>query len=114
RQVVGRDQPRAERARAIEILAHHPLRRLERVFAPTAVVEYRIAQDMVQGVLPGYPFTGLADNDGQLALLVKRWGKCRVDQRLAMSHDARIEAGKQRGVRWLLEPAFLGVINVID
>src|SRR3546814_3267012 len=67
RQLVGRDQPRAERARAIEIFAHRPLRLLELVFAHTAVVEYRIAQEVAQGVFPGYVFTRLTANDRHIA-----------------------------------------------
>jgi hypothetical protein len=78
----GVDDPRAEGAGALEILAGPELRRVVLVVADRAVVEARIARDMVPDIGLGDVAAGLADDDGKLALVVELVARGGADHRL--------------------------------
>src|SRR3974390_2278690 len=62
RQFVGSDHPRADAARAVEILAHAPLRRMPLIFADGAFVADRVAGDAVERGRHRDMLRALADN----------------------------------------------------
>ena len=72
RDLVGGDEPRADRRRAVPRLALHPLVRLRLVVAHRHVVGDRVAGDVLQRVGLGDAAGARADDDDQLALVVDR------------------------------------------
>ena len=85
--LVGRHDPRAERARAVEVLARGELRGVALVVAEGAVLEARVPTHVVEGVGdvdgPARP----ADHHGQLALVVEGVAGRRAHERRARRHE---------------------------
>src|SRR5258708_18773578 len=66
--------------------------------ANAAVIVAGISRDMRQSVLPRNPAAALADDHGQLALIVKTLGFERPDHRLAAADLAVGKAGEDHGM----------------
>ena len=115
-QFVGGDQPRAETAGAVEILAHRPLRGLALIFAHRAFVAAGVTGDAGGGVRGRQMLGALADDQDQLGLVVERFGNSRPDDRLAVRHQrgepAHEDRRKFRNVVALR--AFLDVLKIIQ
>ena len=96
--LVGRHQPRAERARAVEVLARGELRGVALVVADRTVLEARVPADVVEGVGdvdgPARP----ADHHGQLALVVEDVAGRRAHERRARGHQRGAVPGEERRV----------------
>ncbi len=114
-ELVGRDELGPERPGCIEILAHHPLRRLELVVADRSVVEERIPGDVLERAVPRDVASGLADHDDHLALVIELLGDVRPHERYAVGHPRLRKAVEQHRIfRRVLVRRFRGVIDVVQ
>ena len=92
RDFLGGDEPRTERAAVMEVLAGRELLRVPLEVAEAAVVEARVARDVIERLLLANPARAFADHDRKLAFVVELYGRRRQQQRLAMAHDAVVKA----------------------
>ena len=114
RQGLGRHEEGAESARAVEVLAHRPLRRLELVVADRGVVEQRIGDDVVQSPGLGDVAPPAADDGDKLALVIELLGNAWADDGRAVADEARRKPAEDRRVGRHLETALGRVVGVVQ
>src|SRR5688572_21082823 len=98
----------------MKILAGRELRRVSLEVADTAVVEAGIARDVVERAFLAHASRALADDHGELALVVELLGLARFLQRLLMADDAAAEAYEQHGTFRALAAHLFDVRQVVD
>src|ERR1700735_1755917 len=114
RYLVMRHQTGAKSAGAVEILAHRPLRSLHLVVADRRIIEYRIADDMRQGILLGYAPAGAADHRNEFNFVVELSGFARAQQRGAMTDQGGIESDEYARISRPRKSAFGGMRRIIE
>src|SRR5215471_16691108 len=110
--LVSGDDPRPKPARRVEILARGD-RVLELDVPDRAVVEAGIAEDVAHCVALGNVAAWLADNQGELAFVIKVAGNFRAHHRLVVRHERVYEPQKDRGVLGRRATGLGGVSTII-
>src|SRR5690606_23429931 len=112
--LVRGDGPRPERAARVKILARGPLQAVALEIAHAAVVEARVARDVLHGPLARHAPALLADDDGELAFVVELDRFARPHDRLQMADEAVREAHEDHGILGPLAAHLLDVRQVVD
>src|SRR5690606_12467124 len=90
--LVGGHEPRSERAACVKILPGRPLRAVTLKVADAAVVEARVARDVLERPFGRHASGAFADHDGEIALVVELDGLGRPHDRLEVADEAAREA----------------------
>ena len=108
------DEARAEAARAVEILADGPLRRLHLIVAHRGIVEDRIAGDIVERARLGDIAPAAAHDRDQLALVIQLVRHAGPQDRRAMADQARGDAVEDRRICRRGEAALGRMIGIVQ